>query len=246
MQEFGISEFSLIESNLPTQMMTNISRQLTTGALAIAGSVAAFTGAASASTLITVSGGSFDNSLEVTEINQTGTLSKFDSSLGDLVSATLTLSGDFLQSITGTNTSQQSQTARISTSTELLFSIAGFGGTLPLIEFAENTGFLSYGVGQTRAFGPFSEQLTDSVTFTGTDLAFFDSLGEDFEVACESFSSLTVTGGGGNIDSTQETQASCHGSIEYVYSVHQGTPEPSTMLAILAVAGAGAFARRKS
>jgi hypothetical protein len=227
-------------------MMTNISRQLTTGALAIAGSIGAFTGAASASTLVTVSGGSFDNDLETTEINQTGTLSKFDSSLGDLVSATLTLSGDFLQSVTGTNTSQQSQNARISTSTELLFSIAGFGGSLPVIEFTENTGFLTYSVNETKSFGPFSELLTASVTFTGTDLAFFDSLGENFEVSCESFSSLTVTGGGGNIDSTQETEASCHGSIEYVYSVHQGTPEPSAILGILAVAGAGAFARRKS
>jgi hypothetical protein len=229
-------------------MMTNISRQLTTGALALAGTFASFTNAVSAATL---SGGSFNNGLEITEITQTGTLSKFDSSLGTLTSVKLTLSAEWLQSFTARNTSQQSQTARVRTSTDISFDILGLTSFPDFLSFGADTGTLSYTSGQSRSFGPFSDSDSVDVLFPPTaSLAFFSGLaGQTFDVTCSSLSGLTVTGGGGNIDSTQNTQAGCGASIEYTYTERedpQGTPEPSTMLAILAVAGAGALARRKS
>jgi hypothetical protein len=229
--------------------MTNISRQLTTGALAVAGSVATLASFASVAGAATISGGSFVKPLEVTEIDQTGTLSKFDSSLGTLTSVKLTLSAEWVQSFTATNTSQQSQTARVRTATDISFDIAGLTSFPDFLSFGADTGTLSYTSGQTRSFGPFDDTDSIDVFFPPTaGLAFFSGLaGETFDVTCTSLSGLTVTGGGGNIDSTQDTKAGCGASIEYTYTERpQGTPEPSTLLGILAVAGAGALARRKS
>ena len=231
-------------------MITNISRQLTTGALAIAATVASFPNVASASTLVTVPGGQFNNPRQVTEIDQTGTLNKFDSSLGDLVSATLTLSGSFLQSFTGTNTAQQTQIARILTAVNLFFNIPGYSGAFPLppqVSFGIDTGDLSYSPGEVKNFGPFDEKRAVSFTISAPgDLAFFDSSGQAFDVTCVSLSDLRAVGGGGNISVTQNTQAGCHASIEYTYSRHTAVPEPSAILGILAVAGVGAFALRRS
>ncbi|MDP4626409.1 MAG: choice-of-anchor E domain-containing protein [Akkermansiaceae bacterium] len=57
-----------------------------------------------------------------TEINQTGTLAKFDSNLGELTGATLIIYGAADFSVQATNNSPQSQTARIGSTTSLFIT----------------------------------------------------------------------------------------------------------------------------
>jgi hypothetical protein len=231
-------------------MMMTLSKIFNQGTLAIASTSIAFgcfAGAAKAATLSY----SFTNPLEVTEISQTGTLFKFDSSLGTLTSAKLTLSSEFLQSFTGTNNSAQAQRATIVSGTDIFFDIPGVTLATPdsgILSFSQTTGRQVYARGQTKSFGPFREQkMTEYLFPPNSSLDFFNGSGEDFSVSCESETSLTVSGGGGNISSTQTTQASCGASIEYTYNRVEppvGTPEPTMFLGILAVAGASAFSRR--
>ncbi|MEG3437334.1 choice-of-anchor E domain-containing protein [Pannus brasiliensis CCIBt3594] len=221
--------------------MKTLSNVLATGAVAAALS---FTGIAQAAT---ISGGSFSFPRQVTDIDQTGSLNKFDTGLGTLTQVSLTVTGEYLQSFTANNSSAQTQNARVISAIDLIYSIVG-GPALSsdTLTFSANTGFLSYAPGETKSFGPFAANDFINVTFTApADLAFFSGLGT-FDVNCFSASGTTITGGGGNINTTQDTTAACGASVEYTYTAAPvGTPEPTMVLGLLAVGGAGAFARRK-
>ena len=242
-------------------MITNISRRLTTGALAIAGSVAAFglglvgSGAANAATLTY----SFTNAEQITEINQTNTLSKFDSSLGTLTGVALTLSGRATQNFSAVNAVNTTQTASITAMVDLGFTFSD-GITItnpdngdPALTFSSFTGTQTYSANQMRDFGPYTPSSSKVYNFPATGNSalsnFLGAAGSTFSVTCTSMSGLIVMGGGGNITANQNTTAGCGALVQYTYtpaSPPLTVPEPSTILGILAVAGIGAFARRKS
>jgi hypothetical protein len=226
--------------------MKTLSTHLATGALAVAGILGSL-GAAQAAT---ISGGSFAFGQATTEIDQTGTLGKFNPALGTLTSVSFSISGAFTQSFTASNSAAQAQSnVRVQTATDLLFSLIGGPALSPdTLSFGANTGFLNYAIGETKSFGPFTDSDSQTITFTGAALAFFTGAGT-FDVNCISLSSVTVTGGGGNIDSTQNTTAGCGASVVYTFNEVPppvtGVPEPGTVLGLLAVAGTGVIARRK-
>jgi hypothetical protein len=226
--------------------------KITSLTVAISCASFAFAGGSRAAT---ISGGSFTNPLQTTEINQTSNLFKFNQALGTLTSATLTFTGQLNQTFTGTNRASGTQTARIIVSTALNLSIPGLtlsnpNNGSPAITFSQNTGVLSYAANQTRTFGPFTPSNTVNYVFPpNASLAFFNGTGQAFSVNCTTVTTTTVQGGGGNINSTQNTQAGCGASILYTYTPAPppitGVPEPSTVLGILAIAGTGSLVRRK-
>jgi hypothetical protein len=235
MQEFGISEFSLIENQLPTPMMTNISRQLTTGALAIAGSVAAFGFGA---------------------IAQAATL---NATLGFVPFGGVSFTGPTL----GTATSVDFAATNLVNTIPDTYDPPG---SLPEAPNDFLAGPLAVALGSpvTLSPDPFTTTIGNTLTvsfttaagaatFTGAldvkastgdnalDLFFLGEItgaGFDPSEASLSFAFTRVAGGAINYSATLASPPSEPPVV--------GTPEPSTILAILAVAGAGAFARRKS
>jgi hypothetical protein len=150
-------------------------------------------------------------------------------------------------SFAGTNTAAQAQRATLTSSVELFFSsslAAVNAAMLDSILVSATSGSQQYAVGETKSFGPFTQNGTDDVS--GVALASFIGLG-DFAVSCESSSGLAVQGGGGNIATTQSTTAGCGAEIVYTYTQRQNqVPEPASLALVgLALAGAAAASRKR-
>lgn len=204
-------------------------------AAAMLGAVLATAGPAFASTLSY----SFDNPLELTDMRQTGSLGLFDPTLGILNSVILTLSGRNTTFLTLSNSASLDQLVRATASTDLFFesSLAGINALLtnPVISLDVTTGFVNIAPGATATFGPLNDAssvnpLPAASLFLGTGA---------FSVSCRSLSGLDIRGGGGNVASTQATQAACGASIAYDYTpATNRVPEPAT-LALLGVCAVG-------
>jgi len=200
-----------------------------------------------------ISGGSFTNAEQTTEINQSGNLNLFDSNLGNLTSVSFSFTGSGTTSFSVTNNAAQSQLARVDSSVELNYSstnaaIAALLGTLtqPLVILSFTTGNQSYAPGETKNFGPFLDSDSANQIFTTALAAFQQPGGGVFNVNCQSLSGISIVGGGGNVNSSQSTLAGCGASISYTYSAHN-VPEPASISMIgLGLAGISFLRRRKA
>ncbi len=198
----------------------------------------------------------FENIFETTEINQTGELSLFDASLGDLTEVTLTLSGNSISTSMLENTASGSQTFSFDSVLNFFLDASSVGVTTPAPAFttvlASTDGFVTLAAGEFLDLGTAEDNGSWTVTLTGAELAPFIGTG-NFSVGCSTISGTTFSGGGGNINNTQETTAACSGSIAYMYDAAVVITPPTTVPApaSLWLMGAGllgfaAFKKRKS
>ncbi|MBL8394457.1 MAG: choice-of-anchor E domain-containing protein [Candidatus Accumulibacter sp.] len=188
--------------------------------------------------------------LSVTEIDNTGTLGLFDSTLGTLTQATLEVTGAARFLYTGTNQAVQNQSAILTSSTTIFWdsSINALDALLAAIGLSDTSGVQTYAPGETKSFGPVSGSITDTdLILNAATLNLLQAAGGGtFTLNCQSLSGFQVQGGGGNIDTTQDTQAGCGAKITYEYNTNQ-TPEPASMLLVgLGLLGLGAARRRQA
>jgi hypothetical protein len=188
----------------------------------------------------------------VTEINQTGQLGLFDSDLGTLLGATLEIHGAGTTSISLTNRAATASNIRANISTRLTFGSdisaldAMITGTANGILLSYTTGFNLYQVNETKSFGPFAANQVKFFDLMSILSQMQASGGGDFDITGISLSSLSIQGGGGNVDSDQTTLAGVGARIVYTYEPVDIIPEPGSALLTVWLCSMGLLRRRRS
>jgi len=230
----GLRITTLTKSNKPLKMITNISRQLTTGALAIAGSVAAF---------------GFGGAAQAAQLNANvgyipmGTVSYAGPNLASATSVTFPalnyvntnqplyrgLPNDFFAGPLAVAIMSTVTISPLTFDFSAPDGVAGSGAFTVTFTTASGTATFTAASFTTAS----ANQDTLDVFISGT------TIGNGFDPSPSSLLlNLNQVGGPGGVVNASTTFASPPTTTN--------VPEPSAILGILAVAGAGAFARRKS
>lgn len=185
----------------------------------------------------------FTNPAAPTELNQTGTLSLFDPTLGTLTGVTLTLTGGVDTRLELSTLGPVDRNGTASSSIFLFFSTS-LPGVLPPdftpdVTVTFNFGTVTIPGGGRPALVIDPPLRTESITLTGLPLAGFTGPGS-FTVACETMSGLSISGGGGQVRSNQTTTGFCGAAVTYTYTAGGGggaavVPTPTSF----ALLGAG-------
>ncbi len=208
----------------------------------------AATGAANAA----VMSYNFSNVEQTTEINQTGALGLFDSTLGTLTGVSLILNGSMTTTIDLSHTSSGSASGRATGQVTLDFftTLAGLDLSGATIDLTASTGNQTLAPNTVVSFGPLTD--SDSVTLSPLTSLFSVAGGGTFGISCESLSGITALGFSGNANAVQASSAACGAEITYTYDAAPlppppaQVPEPASMALIgLGALGLAAIRRRK-
>ena len=194
--------------------------------------VVAFTGIASASTLLvtcsTLSG--------PTDLNGGNIVCPQFNGL-NLTEISIALSGGISGSITLTNNASVTETgAGTTNSTFTVGPLTGFSILAPLFSSMFTTGTQSLTAGQSKTFSALSgtggASITDSTVF-----APYTGAGS-FNIPVSTATMLNITGGGGNFGGSQSTSANATASVTYTFGT---TTVPEMGTPVYLVTGLGAI-----
>ncbi|MGC3986121.1 MAG: choice-of-anchor E domain-containing protein [Pseudorhodoferax sp.] len=200
---------------------------------------------------------SFANTLENTEISQTGSLGLFDTNLGTLTGASLSFGAELAGTIMltlgdaqATTSVRGTTTSDIGINSSLAALDALFSGVSDL-SLSYTTGFVALAPNSNYT----SDLLNDSDSLLVDLGSILSSLGAagggSFDLSCESLSGLGITGGAGFSGGSQTTQGACNASIVYTYDSAppptNTVPEPAALsfFGLAALGFAAANRRRK-
>jgi len=192
----------------------------------------------------------FSNAEQTTEINQTGELSLFDSSLGTLTSVSLKLFGSMTTTLTAFHTSSGPANGSITGTVDLYFSssLLDLTAVSPL-SLSATTGLIrNLDPNTSLPVGPLTDN--DFIELSPATNLFSVAGGGKFGIACESVSGIGASGFNGNAKPGQDTAAGCGAEIVYTYDAAPPppapVPEPTSMALIgLGALGLAAIRRRK-
>lgn len=188
------------------------------------------------------------NDFIITELDYTGTLGLFDSNLGTLTSATLTLSEAYTTTVTLTNIASTDQTGRYRSEIQSfwsssLFAVDDLINVDPTDKLLLSTGMLTLQSNVPLSIGPQNETYQQTYDLTSMLAELTRDGGGLFTVNLQTLTGSTLMGGGGNVNSDQDTSGAVHGIITYTYST-VAVPEPSSVF-LIASTGLGLILRRK-
>jgi len=179
--------------------------------------------------------------LSNTELSASITCPQFGGS--NLTQIDIAFSGAIEGAITLTNDGATDQ--NVSGSTESQFFLGLLGGFVipsPLFSATFDTGVVSLGAGTSQTFGGLTGSANGNITNTSAGTFAAYSGAGSFSIPVSTLTGLTVTGGGGQIQAGQTTQASIDAVVTYTFEDQPPppgeVPEPGT----LAITGIGALA----
>ena len=196
---------------------------------------------------------SFSNADSMTPISQDGTLDLFDTNIGTLNKARLTLFGTGSSSFRLSNASGSNQTVTANSIIRMYFSssLPGLNTTLdalmPALQLQASTGSVSLAAGTSATFGPLGSSEALTLDALAPSL-FAQAGGGNFTLYCENSDEKMLDGGAGTVSLGLITQARCGAKVEYDYTPHTlQVPEPASMALLgLGMAGLLITVRRRN
>lgn len=196
---------------------------------------------------------SFSNTDSMTPISQDGMLDLFDTNIGTLNKARLTLFGTGNSSFMLSNASGSNQTVTANSIIRMYFSssLPGLNTTLdalmPALQLQASTGSVSLAAGTSATFGPLGSSEALTLDALAPSL-FAQAGGGNFTLYCENSDEKMLDGGTGTVSLGLITQARCGAKVEYDYTPHTlQVPEPASMALLgLGMAGLLVTVRRRN
>lgn len=191
---------------------------------------------------------SFSNAPELTPITQAGTLDLFDTNIGTLQSAKLTLFGVGSSTFSFNNTSSSSRnvTAASEISLYTSSSLSGLAtilnSLLPTLSLTASTGPLDLAPGFTTV-GPLASN--GSLELDLDPNIFLSAGGGNFTVWCENTDSKSLQGETAGVSMSLSTSAGCGATLVYDYLPNPSKVSEPATLALLGIGLMGALASRR-
>ena len=190
--------------------------------------VLAFTGAASAATVMSACSGLSGP----TELTDSLLCPTFNNALGTLTSIEIDFTGNISATISLHNTGSTTQHASGHEDSDFnLDTLDGFTSGL-LFTVSLTTGLETLTPGQTIVSTVSSGNGSLNLTDTSVFAPYIGNGISTFGVPIFTLTSSGTTGGGGNIQTNFDTTGTAAANVIYTYGTSTGTPEPSTTLMI--------------